>query len=382
MDCVILLLESQRIEVMHTMGPKDRVLDEVMKNNKLANDTVAKSAKPLNLGLQGGGAHGAFTWGVLDRLLEDGRLRFDGVSGASSGAMNAVALAHGWTAGGRDGARETLHKLWTSLARTTTPFSSFAKLYDLRSGGRRKSDKSPTLKIMMNLGRFLSPYEFNPLRLNPTRAILTDLIDFERLRSECKLKLFIAATNVRTGKLKLFGNDELSVDSVLASACLPAMHHAIKIDGETYWDGGYSGNPAVFPLIEQCRTKDVLIVLLHPLCRPDVPSKTADIISRTAELSFGSTFLREMAWIARVEDLLEQQPDPAVRDTFPMQKLKVHLIDSKEFADLDVDSKANNERAFLLELRDMGRDRAGAWLEDNFSKVGQRSSVDIQKLFG
>ena len=338
--------------------------------------------KSLSLGLQGGGAHGAFTWGVLDRLLEDGRVRFDGISGASSGAMNAVALAHGWSVDGRDGARESLNKLWASLGRMTLPFSSFAKLFDLRSGGRRKSDKSPTLKTMMTLGRFLSPYEFNPLRLNPVRAILTDQIDFERLRNDSRFRLFIAATNVRTGKLKLFDNSELTVDSVLASACIPAMHHAIKIDGETYWDGGYSGNPALFPLIEQCRSRDVLIVLLHPLCRPQVPSKTADIISRTAELSFGSTFLREMAWIARVKSLLDKQPDFEGQYGTAMQKLKIHLIDSEEFADFDADSKANNERAFLHELRDLGRERAQHWLDDNFTKVGRRSSVDIQALFG
>jgi NTE family protein len=316
--------------------------------------------KIVSLALQGGGSHGAFTWGVLDRLLEDERIEIEAISGASAGAVNAVVLAHGLTSGGRDGARQALAELWNSV-------SSYA---------------NPASNGFLSLTQYFSPYQLNPLNVNPLRDIVAKLVDFERIKSDSKIKLFIAATQVRTAKLRLFKNEELSLEALLASTCLPLLHQAVEIDGEPYWDGGFSANPAVFPLFYDCETPDVIIVLLHPLRRPDAPTTSAGISSRMAELSFSAPFLREMRAIALAKNYVENSHFPFSGLERRLARMNFHLIEAEELmTQLSVESKLDSRSSFLTMLRDHGRARAEIWLEKSFALVGERSSIDLGELF-
>ena len=248
----------------------------------------------LNLALQGGGAHGAFTWGVLDALLEDGRVAFDGVSGTSAGAMNAVVLAQGWMDGGRDGARAALRRFWTALA-DTMPMDV------TRQDADGATHLAPAVKMWMAWAHFVTPAQFNPLDVNPLRELLATQVDFERLRRDCPLRLFVAATHADSGRLRLFDAPGLSLDAVLASGCLPTVFRAPRIDGQTYWDGGYSANPAVFPLLQGGRSLDTLLVLLSPLEWPPVQATDSarELHARVAEIGFTATFRREMQALVR-----------------------------------------------------------------------------------
>ena len=224
--------------------------------------------KCVSLALQGGSAHGAFTWGVLDRLLEEPRIEVEGVSATSAGAMNAAVMAHGLTTGGRKGAREALEEFWLGVARISAPFGA--------------------LQLFEVVSRFLSPYQLNPFNYNPLRRLIRQVIDFQRLRQGSAIKLFLPATNVRTGKIKVFTDQEITADCVLASACLPFLYQAVEVDGEHYWDGGYMGNPALFPLIYSCQSRDILIVHVNPIERPDKPTSAREIMNRVNEISFNS----------------------------------------------------------------------------------------------
>ncbi len=336
-------------------------------------------SRTINLALQGGGAHGAFTWGVLDRLLEEERLRVEGISGTSAGAMNAVVLAHGLTAGGREGAREALAALWASVADKLSSLSpvagGMAQLSD------RKGDLSPLMHAFIAFTRFFSPAQLNPLAMNPLRNILRAQVDFEVLRERCPLKLFIAATQVRTGQLRLFQTRELTAEMVLASACLPSLHHPVAIDGEVYWDGGYSANPAVFPLAEHCRARDIVVVLLHPLSRPRIPRTSRDIYNRITELSFNATFLREMRAIANAKR------DPSFGIFFGgrlarrIRRGRYYLIEANELmSELKVESQLNTHATFLGMLRDQGRAHASRWLETYFRRR-HRCMVNLAEVF-
>ena len=337
--------------------------------------------KIVNLALQGGGSHGAFTWGVLDRLLEDGRIEFEGISGTSAGAMNAAVLADGLVKGGRDGARQALTRFWESVA-SHAPINQLPANLMEPPGAGTDGGLSPTLKALVALMRNFSPYQLNPLDLNPLRQIVTEQIDFERLRAESELKLFVAATQVRTGKLRLFRTEELSVDALLASACLPSLHHAIEIDGEAYWDGGYSANPAVFPLFYECESPDVIVVLLHPLTRPQTPHTAEDIWNRVSELGFNDTVLREMRMIAQATEQSEQALFPWGRLERRLRQMNFHVIAAEPLmSQLAVDSKLNAHQPFITMLRDQGRVQAEMWLERNFHSIGERSSVNLAELF-
>ena len=241
--------------------------------------------KGVNLALQGGSAHGAFTWGVLDRLLEDPRIEVEGVSATSAGAMNAAVIAQGLTTGGRKGAREALEEFWLGVARISAPLGAL-QLFELVS-------------------RFLSPYQLNPLNYNPLRQLIQRVIDFERLRQGSASKLFLPATNVRTGKIKVCTDKEITADCGLASACLPYLYQAVEVDGEYYWDGGYMGNPALFPLIYSCLSRDILIVHVNPIERPDRPTSAREIMNRVNEISFNSSLMREMRAVAFVTKLID-----------------------------------------------------------------------------
>ena len=347
---------------------------------------VVRQAKPgrtrvVNLALQGGGSHGAFTWGVLDRLLEDERIEFQGISGTSSGAMNAVVLADGLVKGGRDGARQALTRFWHSVA-SHAPINKLPANLLQPQGAGADGGLSPVARALVALSRDFSPYQLNPFDLNPLRRIVTEQIDFQRLRVETELQLFVAATQVSTGKLRLFRTDELSVDALLASACLPSLHHAIEIDGEAYWDGGYSANPAVFPLFYECESPDVIVVLLHPLTRAQTPHTAEDIQNRVSELGFNSTFLREMRTIAQATEHSEQTLFPIGRLERRLRQMNFHLIEAEALvSQLAMDSKLNAHLPFITMLHELGRAQADLWLENNFSSIGKQSSVDLAGLF-
>jgi NTE family protein len=337
----------------------------------------AAATKSVNLALQGGGAHGAFGWGVLDRLLEDERIAFDGVSATSAGAMNAAVLAYGLAAGGREGARAALANFWRRVAHASvfsplqpTPFDRVMHNHSL--------EMSPAFLMFDIMTRMFSPYELNPFNNNPLRRVLEDSVDFEELRRVAPLRLFLSATNVREGKVRVFTNDEISADVVLASACLPFMFQAVEIGGEPYWDGGYMGNPAIFPLIYNCDSADVIVVHINPIMRAETPKTARDILNRINEISFNSSLMREMRAIGFVTRMIDEGTIPEGR----MRRMYVHSIEAEEFMrKLGVSSKLNADWEFLTHLRDVGRSSAEAWLEKNFEALNERSTVDIDAKY-
>lgn len=329
----------------------------------------------LGLALQGGGAHGAFTWGVLDALLEDPRVRFEGLSGSSAGAMNAVVLAHGWMEGGRDGARKALADFWTAIGRRM-PAGMVTR------GGSESIGLSAAGKLMANWASYFSPSQLNPLALDPLRDLLKAQVDFGRLRSACPFKLFVGATHVNTGKLRVFREGELTIDMLLASACLPKIHHAVEIEGEPYWDGGYSANPAVFPLFYDCDSSDVLLVLLSPLQHEGTPGTVPEIDERILELTFSAHFLREMRMYTHAVDYAGRGFPALGRLERRLRRMRFHMIDSSEVASLQrAETKLLAHPPFLELLRDQGRARGAEWLSGHFEDVGHRSTVDVRKLF-
>lgn len=334
----------------------------------------------LNLALQGGGAHGAFTWGVLDALLEDGRIGLDGVSGTSAGAMNAVVLAHGWMEGGRDGARAALRRFWTALG-DTMPLEVTRQ--DLDGGVHL----APLVQLWMAWSHYVTPAQFNPLDVNPLRVLLAGQVDFERLRREPPFRLFVAATHADSGRLRLFEASELSIDAVLASSCLPTVFRAPRIDGQTYWDGGYAGNPAVFPLLRGGRSRDVLLVLLAPLeWTPTQPTDSArQLHARVAEIAFAAAFRREMQALARAR--AERAPR-AWRRWLPRSwggeppPHRFHLIEAGPALEhLAGETRLAVSAAFFETLHQLGRETAGRWLARHADAVGRHDSVDLAAKF-
>jgi len=333
--------------------------------------------KTVNLALQGGGAHGAFTWGVLDRLLDDERISFEGICATSAGAMNAAVMAYGLTIGGREGAKRLLADYWRRVSEAARwgPFQP--SLFD-RFMQRHSIEQSPAYIFFDMMTRLLSPYQFNPFNYNPLRDLLEKTIDFERLRKENVVKLFLCATNVRTGKVKVFENHELTPSAVLASGCLPLLFQAIEIDGEAYWDGGYMGNPAIFPLIYGCQSTDVIVIHINPILREEIPRTAGDILNRLNEISFNSSLMREMRAIAFANRLAG---NGALRGN-EIKTMLIHAIESESFMkELGVASKFNVDWAFLTRLRDVGRTCAEDWLAANFSHLGERSTIDIRDRY-
>ena len=334
--------------------------------------------KSINLALQGGGAHGAFTWGVLDRLIEDGRIRFDGISATSAGAMNATALAAGMAAGGHEGAKKALTKLWHQISHAAMTNSLQPTLLE-RHFGNHSMAQSAGFVFFELMTRLFSPYEFNPLNCNPLRRVLLDSIDFDALSpAACPIKLYLAATNVRTGKIKVFDNSEIGVDAVLASACLPFLFQAVEIDGEAYWDGGYAGNPPICPLIYNCSSPDVLIVQLSPVRRDELPHSSMEILNRVNEISFNSSLLREMRAIHFVTRLID---DGTVTDG-SLRRMRIHCVAADDvISKLSITSKLDADWDFLTSLRDAGRARAEQWLDVHFEHVGVEFTVALQALY-
>lgn len=330
-----------------------------------------KPARTLNLALQGGGAHGAFTWGALDGLLADATLRIEGVSGTSAGAMNAVCLAQGWLEDGAAGATRALARFWTAVA-DRSPFPA---------GADHELLGAP-LRAMLQWSEYFSPAQFNPFDLNPLRDILDQQIDFAALRRRPPFKLFIAATHANSGKLRLFREHELRVEHVLASACLPTIHHTVEIDGEPYWDGGYSANPAIFPLLHDCRADDILLILLAPLHYAETPYSATDIRLRLREISFNNAFLREMRMYAHLQEHLGTRWLSLGKLDRQLRRCRFHAIDAgQELGALPANSKLNTDPAFFRRLHDLGLERAGDWLRRHRSALGRRASLNLAALF-
>jgi len=334
--------------------------------------------KPVALALQGGGMHGAYTWGVLDRLLEDDRLTIEGVSATSAGAMNATVLAYGLSKGGADGAREALRDFWRAVSHSADRYNPLRWMPWLKGTHSFGLDHSPLYAFADMMLRVFSPYQFNPNNLNPLRDVLESKVDFAALRKYCPIRLFLCATNVETGKIRLFTGDDVCVDAVLASACVPTLFQAITIDGEHYWDGGYMGNPAIYPLIYNCHTRDIVIVHINPLVRRGVPMSAAEILNRINEISFNSSLMREMRAIAFVTELIQQ----GKIERGEMKEMLIHSIRSDDaMCTLSVSSKYNADWDFLCGLHDKGRHEADRWLMHHYRNIGQRSSIDIRREF-
>ncbi len=331
--------------------------------------------KKVNLALQGGGAHGAVTWGVLDRLLEDERIAIEGISGASAGAVNASALAYGLFRGGRECARETLDRLWEEIMRVGA-FSS-----PVRAGPFDDADDPLSYRMFDIFTRIYSPYQFNPFNINPLRDVLARVIDFDALRECTVTKLYLSATNVRTGKVKIFRTRDACIEAVLASTCLPFLFKAVEIDGEAYWDGGYMGNPPLFPFFYEVESSDVVIVHINPLTRDKVPTTAPEILNRLNEISFNGSLLRELRAVAFVEKLLE---DGWLKEEYrdELRKVRIHSIRSdRALEDYSVASKFNVDRRFLMTLKSQGRVIADEWLSEHFESIGARSTANIREMF-
>jgi NTE family protein len=335
------------------------------------------SPKKINLALQGGGAHGAFTWGVLDSLLSDPRIEIEGISGASAGAINAVILADGLIRGGPQEARKRLAEVWRAVS-SNGELSELERTVTERLLAFVPYEGSPAQAWVDALSRFWSPYDFNPLNINPLKDMIERFVDFEALRSSSRLKLFISATNVYTGRLRIFPCDKITPEVVMASACLPMVFQAVEIDGIPYWDGGYMGNPAIFPFFRATDTEDVLIVSLNPLARNMTPRAQDEIMNRINEITFNSSLIAEYRAIDFVTRLIDQGRLPRGQGAGEYRRINVHRIAlDSAFKELTADSKLDSDFAFFELLRNGGQRAGKDFLSQHFDDLGVRSTVDI-----
>jgi NTE family protein len=337
-------------------------------------DRSAREPVLVDLALQGGGSHGAFTWGVLDRLIEEPWLRIEAISGTSAGAMNAAVVADGWTQGSAEGARVALDSYWRRVSQAAA-FSPLQRSPLDRLMGRWTLDTSPAYVAMNLMARVVSPYNLNPLGLNPLRSILDESIDFERL-ARAPIKLFVTATNVRTGRGRIFRNKEITADVLLASACLPTMFHAVEIGGESYWDGGYAGNPTLTPLIRESDARDTILVQINPRERPEPPRTANEILNRLNEISFNSPLMKELRMMA----LLGQVADPGHGEGARWAGMRTHRIMTDTLAGFGASSKMNAEWAFVSLLKQEGRKSADAFLVTHGDDIGKQSTTDLDAL--
>jgi NTE family protein len=334
--------------------------------------------KNINIALQGGGAHGAFTWGVLDRLLEEKELHLSGLSGTSAGAMNAAMVVEGYSRDGNAGARELLEHFWLEISKLGMLFSPLQQTpFETASQGFNL-DWSLSYNYFDLLSRMASPYELNPLNINPLRYVLENCLDIKNLQQCTVIQLFIAATNVYTGQPRIFRCEEITIDVLLASACIPQLFQAVMIEGEPYWDGGYMGNPAIWPLIYNTGTPDVLLIQINPIERREVPIRSHEIANRLNEITFNSSLIAEIRAINFVKKLIKE-------DRLPKDKYKnihLHLIASDQVQDgLTASSKMNARWDFFCFLRDSGREAADEWIKKHWNDVGKKTTFDIEKTF-
>lgn len=335
--------------------------------------------KKINLALQGGGAHGAYTWGVLDRLLEDEFVQIEGISGTSAGAMNAVVLADGYLKNGSEGARQSLENFWREISAQgyvfnpmqATPLDSYQHRWNLGS--------TFSYSWFDLMSRLFSPYQLNPFNLNPLRDILENQVDFQALQTSSeKIKLFIAATHVESGQARIFKCNSISAEAVLASACIPFLFQAVEIKGEAYWDGGYMGNPVLWPLFYETEASDILLVQINPLFREGIPTQAGEIINRLNEITFNSSLMSEIRAISFVKQLVEKNKLPESQ----YKNIHMHMIAAPQDArDYDASSKMNTDWGFFLHLKEIGRNAAEQWLKGHWKDVGKQSSIDIWDTF-
>ena len=336
--------------------------------------------KPLSLALQGGGTHGAFAWGVIDRLLEEDCFTIDGIVGTSAGAMNAAVTAYGLAVGGAAGARERLHAFWKRIADSARfsllqppPWERY-----LNRAGTGNLDNSPMFAAFEFMTRAVSPYQFNPAGYNPLREVLEQTIDCTALHGSTAVKLFICASNVMTGRIRVFDREDVTVDAVLASACLPFLFQAVEIDGEHYWDGGYMGNPPLYPLIYNTDCRDILIIQLNPINIQELPKTAQAIHDRVNTLSFNSSLMREIRVIHFITGLIDRGFDDGGR----LKRMLIHSVDGEDvLGKLGAASKLNADWDFLMHLFEAGRARGETFLHENYDKVGRESSTDLVAKF-
>jgi len=338
---------------------------------------VSERPVPINLALQGGGSHGALAWGVLDRLLEEPRLSIAEISGTSAGAMNGVVLVNGMEKGGREGARGALAEFWKAIS-DSARFSPVQRSYWDRLRGSFSLDRSPGYLVAESLSRIFSPYELNPFDLNPLRSLLRKSVDFDAVNRSRQIRLHLNATNVRTGLPRIFSTGQISAEAVMASACLPLMYHAVEIEGEAYWDGGFSANPALAPLIFDSEVVDLLIVQLNPLRRNDLPRTAREIINRMGEISFNTSLMKELGMLNRMGNLINE----GVVTMAEGNDLRLHMIHGEaDLQELSASSKMNAEWDYLTDLFARGRIWADDWLEKHLDDVGKRASFEVAELF-
>ncbi len=340
--------------------------------------TTAAPPKKINLALQGGGSHGAFTWGVLDRIFEDARLEVVAISGASAGAMNAAVAAQGFNEDGPAGARAALARFWRAVSRAAA-FSPIRRSALSALTGAWSLDDSPGYLAADLLSRVASPYDLNPLGLNPLRDLLAETVNFERVRACTAFALYVSATDVETGRGRVFERDEITADVVMASACLPSLFHAVEIEGRHYWDGGFMGNPVLYPFYASSPSNDVVIVQINPVVREGVPRTAREIADRVSEITFNSALLKELRAIEFVKRLIAQGrvSGQEYRD------VRLHMIEArKALRPLGASSKLNAEWPFLKHLFGIGRHAAQRWLDRNFDALGERDTLDVRNVLG
>lgn len=342
------------------------------------NQEKKKPMKKVAIAMQGGGAHGAFAWGVMDRLLEEDDLYFEGASGTSAGGMNAASLIDGVIHGGNAGARAKLNDYWKGMAELSknispyqlNPIDKFNKYYNL--------DRSPGPLMMNFLGEFLSPYQMNPLNYNPFEDYLRDFFDFEAVSQNKEHKIFLGATHVKTGKIKIFSNKEFCPDALMASACLPFMYQAVRVNGEYYWDGGYISNPAIFPLIDNCETTDIILIQLTRTHCLEIPKTKAEITDRYKEITYNNCLVREMRAIYLITNMIDKGiiKDPSVK------RMNIHLIKNEDaFRGLNLTSALNTDWDFLQMLKEAGRSTADNWLKAHKEKIGTKQHSIDEEVF-
>jgi NTE family protein len=333
--------------------------------------------KRLSLALQGGGSHGAFTWGVLDAILEDGRLDIEAITGTSAGAMNAVVLAQGMLEGGREGARKRLEDFWRSISDESSLPAPVRGIVD-QFFGAWPLDANPFQPFLDAVSHYTSPYAINPLNINPLRDHLLRVVDFEKVQACKPIKLFVAATNVESGHVAIFERPHLTVDHVLASACLPMIFQSVMIDGAPYWDGGYLGNPAIFPLFYKTACPDIMIVQINPIERKGVPRSAAEIQNRLNEITFNGALLGEL----RAIDFVNRLVDSGKLSREAYMRPFMHRIDGAEpLKAFNSASRMSTKWSFLQELRDIGAAAAKSWLAVNYDAIGKSGTLDLRVAY-
>jgi NTE family protein len=331
--------------------------------------------------LQGGGSHGAYAWGVIEQLIDDGRIDIDSLSGTSAGAMNAVVYAYGRMKNGPQGAKEALHNFWYEVSKIGNGFKLVYHNHVQKFMNHWNADRNPSFLWFQMITRLFSPYEWNPLNINPLKDVLEKCVNFEELKlCECA-NIFIGTTCVRTGKVQVFHNKSITADVVMASSCLPTLFQSVKIGNDCFWDGGFSGNPPLFPLISRSKSRDVIIVHINPMVREEIPDRPLEIMNRMNEIAFNSSLLKELRAISFVIKLLDEE---WLKEEYrgKLRHLLIHSIHADQpLKGLGVSSKFSTDWGFLTYLRDLGRAEAKRWLKENYDKVGVEATVNLRSEY-